>query len=168
GDENSQLYWMAPDGSQIRALTNDPKVRHNFGGWSDDSKKISYASNKRNRDFFDVYVLDVAAGREELVYQQDGSNQPVAWSTQGRQLVVSHSNEQLSLDNDLYLVEIATKEVVHLTPHEGAAQFEHVEFQPNGHYIFLTTNKDRESQALAQLNLVTKKIEILDDTPWDV
>ena len=168
GDENSQLYWMAPNGSQILALTNDPRVRYNFGNWSHDSKRISFASNKRNRDFFDVYVMNVANGREELVYQQDGSNQPVAWSTQDRQLVVSHSNEQLSLDNDLYLVEIATKEVVHLTAHEGAAQFENVEFQPNGHYLFLTTNQGRESQALAELNLVTKKIDILDDTQWDV
>ncbi|HXM35990.1 MAG TPA: S9 family peptidase [Pyrinomonadaceae bacterium] len=168
GDENSQLYWMAPDGSQIRAVTNDPKVRYNFGGWSRDSKKISYASNKRNRDFFDVYVMDVSTGREELVYQQDGSNQPVAWSMEGRQLVVSHSNEQLSLDNDLYLVEIATKGAVHLTPHEGAAQFEDVHFQPNGHSLFLTTNVAREFQSLAELNLRTKRIDILDDTPWDV
>jgi dipeptidyl aminopeptidase/acylaminoacyl peptidase len=168
GDENSQLYWMAPDGSQIRALTNDSKVRYNFGDWSRDSKFISYASNKRNRDFFDVYLMDVASGREELVYQQDGSNQPVAWSMQGRQLAVSHSNEQLSLDNDLYLVEIATKEAMHLTPHAGAAQFENVQFQPNGHSLFLTTDNGRESQALAELNLVTKKIDILDDTPWDV
>ena len=43
GDENSQLYWMAPDGSQIRTLTNDSKVRYNFGDWSPDSKKISFA-----------------------------------------------------------------------------------------------------------------------------
>lgn len=168
GDENSQLYWLAPDGSQIRALTSNPKVRYNFGGWSRDSKRISYASNQRNRDFFDIYVMEMASGKEDLVYQQDGSNQPVAWSMQNKQLVVSHSNEQLSLDNDLYLVEIATKEVVHLTPHEGAAQFENVEFQPNGHYLFLTTNLGREFQSLAELNLVTKKIEILDDTPWDV
>jgi len=168
GDENSQLYWMAPDGSQIRSLTNDAKVRYNFGSWSRDSKHISYASNKRNRDFFDVYVMEAATGREELVYQQDGSNQPVAWSTQGKQLVVSHSNEQLSQDNDLYLVEIATREAVHLTPHEGAAQFEDVHFEPNGHALFLTTNMGREFQSLAELNLVTKKIEILDDTQWDV
>jgi dipeptidyl aminopeptidase/acylaminoacyl peptidase len=168
GDENSQLYWMAPDGSQIRAITSDPKVRHNFGGWSHDGKRISYSSNKRNKDFFDVYVMEVASGREDLVYQQDGSNDPVAWSTQDRQLVVSHSNEQLSLDNDLYLVEIATKEAMLLTPHEGAAQFEDVHFQPNGHYLFLTTNKGREFQSLAELNLQTKKIDILDDTPWDV
>jgi dipeptidyl aminopeptidase/acylaminoacyl peptidase len=168
GDENAQLYWLAADGSQIRALTGDPKVRHNFGGWSRDSRKISYSSNKRNRDFFDVYVMDVATGREEMVYQQDGSNQPVAWSTQDKQLIVSHSNEQLSLDNDLYLVEIGTKQVVHLTPHEGASQFGNVTFMPNGHSLLLTTDNGRDSQSLAEMNLQTKKIEILDDTPWDV
>jgi dipeptidyl aminopeptidase/acylaminoacyl peptidase len=168
GDENSQLYWLAPDGSHIRALTDDPKVRYNFGGWSFDSKQISYASNKRNKDYFDVYVMEVASGREQLVYQQDGSNQPVAWSRLGKQLVVSHSNEQLSLDNDLYLVELAGKEAVHLTPHEGAAQYDDVRFAANGHSLFLTTNKDREFQSLAELNLTTKKIEIIDDTQWDV
>jgi dipeptidyl aminopeptidase/acylaminoacyl peptidase len=169
GDENSQLYWLSPDGSQIRVLTNDPKVRHNFGGWSHDSKRIAYASNKRNKDFFDVYVMEVASGREELVYQQDGSNEPVTWSTQDRQLIVSHSNEQLSLDNDLYLVDIATKQPKHLTPHEGAAEFGNAHCLPNGHSVLLTTDNGREFQALLEMNLETKKVEeVVDESQWDV
>ena len=51
----------------------------------------------------------MATGKEELVYQQDGSNEPVAWSNLSKKLVISHGNEQLSLDNDLYLVEIGKK-----------------------------------------------------------
>ncbi|MDQ3172823.1 MAG: S9 family peptidase, partial [Acidobacteriota bacterium] len=168
GDENSQLYWMAPDGSQIRALTNEPKVRHNFGGWSHDSKKICYASNQRNRDFFDIYVMDVATGSSQLVYQQDGSNAPVAWSVDGLKLVVSHANEQLSLDNDLYLVDIATKTATHLTPHEGAAQFGDVRFMPDGHSLLFTTDDKREFQSLAQMDLATRRVDVLDDTKWDV
>ncbi len=168
GDENAQLYWMAPDGSQIRALTSEPKVRHNFGGWSHDGKKISYASNQRNRDFFDIYVMDVATGSSQLVYQQDGSNAPVAWSVDGRRLVVSHANEQLSLDNDLYLVDIATKTATHLTPHEGAAQFSDVRFMPDGHSLLFTTDDKREFQSLAQMDLATRRVDILDDTQWDV
>ena len=168
GDENSQLYWMAPDGSQIRALTSDSKIRHNFGGWSHDGKRISYASNKRNRNFFDVYVMNVATAREELLYQQDGSNDPVAWSNDDTQLIVSHGNEQLSLDNDLYLVNIASKQVAYLTPHEGPAQFGDARFLPDGHSILLTTDDKREFQSLAQLDLRTKRVDILDDTQWDV
>jgi dipeptidyl aminopeptidase/acylaminoacyl peptidase len=168
GDENAQLFWLSPDGSQIKALTNDTAVRHNFGGWSNDSKKISYASNKRNKDYFDVYVMDVATGRAELVYQQDGSNDPVAWSFDNRYLIVSHDNEGLSLDNDLYLVDTQTKQAMLLTQHEGAAQFGNVHFAPSGHSIFFGTNDKREFYSLAEMNLATKKVDIIDDTQWDL
>ena len=168
GDENAQLYWLSPDGAEIRALTNAPKVRHNFGSWSHDGKKISYASNKRDPNFFDVYVLEVTSGREELVYQQDGSNDPVAWSFDDGKIIVSRSNEQLSLDNDLYLVDLATKAVTHLTPHTGAAQFGDVRFTRDGRSIILSTNDNREWSSLARMDLQTKRIEIVDDTQWDV
>jgi dipeptidyl aminopeptidase/acylaminoacyl peptidase len=168
GDENAQLFWLSPDGAEIKALTNNPMVRYNYGGWSYDSKRIAYASNKRNKDYFDVYVMDVATGREELVYQQDGSNQPFAWSFDNRYLVVSHDNEGLSLDNDLYLVDTQTKQATLLTPHEGAAQFGNVRFAPDGHSIFFGTNDKREFYSLAQMNLATKKVDIIDDTEWDL
>jgi dipeptidyl aminopeptidase/acylaminoacyl peptidase len=168
GDENSQLFLLSPDGSEIKALTNSPTVRHNFGSWSHDGKKISYASNKRNKDYFDVYVMDVSTGREELVYQQDGSNDAEAWSFNDRYLIVSHANEQLSLDNDLYLVDTQTKQATHLTPHEGAAQFGDIVFAPNGHSIFFGTNDKREYYALAEMNLQSKKVDIIDDTQWDL
>ena len=168
GDENAQLFWLSPDGSQIKALTNAPTVRYNFGDWSHDGKKISYSSNKRNKDYFDVYVMDVGTGREVMVYQQDGSNQPVAWSFDNRYLIVSHANEQLSLDNDLYLVDTQTQQATHLTPHEGAAEFGSVHFAPDGHSIFFGTNDKREFYSLAQMNLATKKVDIIDDTEWDL
>jgi dipeptidyl aminopeptidase/acylaminoacyl peptidase len=168
GDENAQLYWMSPDGSQIKALTSDPKIRHNFGGWSHDGKQISYSSNKRNPNYFDVYVMEVATGREQLVYQQDGSNQPVAWSFSDRKIIVSHESEELSLDNDLYLVDLTTKQTTHLTPHEGAAQFGNVRFTPDDHSILLGTNDKREFYSLAQMDLQSKRVDIIDDTEWDL
>ncbi|HYO98592.1 MAG TPA: DPP IV N-terminal domain-containing protein, partial [Pyrinomonadaceae bacterium] len=128
GDENAQLYWMSPDGAQVRQLTDAPRIRHNFGAWSADGRRISYASNKRNPNFFDIYVMEVATGAESLVYQQDGSNAAVAWSADGRFIVVSRASDTLSLDNDLYLVELATKSVTHLTPHTGAASYGDVHF----------------------------------------
>ena len=168
GDENAQLYWLSPDGSEIKALTSDPRVRHNFGGWSHDGKYISYGSNKRDRNFFDVYVMNIGTGREELVYQQDGSNDPVAWSVDGNRIIVSHTNEQLSLDNDLFLVDLKTKGATPLTPHEGAAQFGDVVFTPDGHSIIFGTNDKREFYSLAQMDLASKRVDIIDNTEWDL
>jgi dipeptidyl aminopeptidase/acylaminoacyl peptidase len=168
GDENAQLYWLSPEGGQARALTSAPKVRHNFGSWSHDGKKISYSSNQRDPDFFDVYIMDVASGREELVYRQDGSNQPVAWSFDDRQIVVSRSGEQFSLDDDLFQIEIATRQATHLTPHTGPSQFGAVHFTRDGSAILLGTNLGTEFYSLARMDLQTKRTEILDDTPSDM
>jgi dipeptidyl aminopeptidase/acylaminoacyl peptidase len=167
GDENAQLYWMSPDGAQVRQLTDAPRVRYNFGAWSADGKRISYASNKRNPNFFDIYTMDVATGAESLVYQQDGSNAAVAWSPDGRYIVVSRASDTLSLDNDLYLVELATKGVTHLTPHEGAAQFGNVHFTRDNRSLLLSTNASGEWQSLARMDLATRKIESASNAAWD-
>jgi dipeptidyl aminopeptidase/acylaminoacyl peptidase len=152
GDENTQFFWMSNDGSQIKELTKSPKVRHNFGVWSKDGTKIYYASNKRDRNFFDVYSMEIATGKEELILQQDGNNDVAAVSDSGRQIIVSRSGTELSLDNDLFLIDAETKSVTPLTEHKGAAQFGDVRFLPDGDSIVLTTNKDREFTSLAQID----------------
>ncbi|MGI9105903.1 MAG: S9 family peptidase [Pyrinomonadaceae bacterium] len=168
GDENAQLFWMSPDGARVRQLTDAPRIRYNFGAWSADGKRISYASNKRDPNYFDIYTMEVATGQDSLVYQQDGSNAPAAWSMDGRFIVVSKASDTLSLDNDLYLVELATKNVTHLTPHTGATQYGNVHFTHDGRAILLSTNADREWLQLARMDLATRKIEVIDDTPWDL
>ncbi len=167
GDENAQLFWMSPDGAEVRQLTDAPKIRYNFSAWSADGRRISYASNKRNPNFFDIYAMDVSTGTESLVYQQDGSNAAAAWSHDGRFIVVSRSSDTLSLDNDLYLVELASKGVTHLTPHTGAAQFGDVHFTRDGRALLLSTNVAGEWQALARMDLATRKIEPATNALWD-
>jgi dipeptidyl aminopeptidase/acylaminoacyl peptidase len=176
GDENTQFFWMRPDGTGVRTLTTDPTVRHNFGAVSWDGKTLWYASNKRNRTFFDIYSMDIASGREELRYQQDGNNSLAAVNDSGTKFIVSRDGIDLSLDDSLYLVDTRTKAEMLLTPHEGPVQYGNVNFVADG--IVFTHNQGREFQNLAQMrrknaasddwslsNLVT---DILDKTPWDV
>jgi dipeptidyl aminopeptidase/acylaminoacyl peptidase len=177
GDENTQLFLMSPDGSTIKQLTNDEKVRHNFGDWSADGTKIYYSSNKRNRNFFDVYSMSLADGKETLIYQQDGSNSFAAADNFDRQVIVSRSSERFSLDNDLYLVEIENKEVTHLTPHDEATQYGDVHFVADG--IVFAQNDKREFYSLSQMRQKNaadnknwiesnRQIRVLDDTNADI
>jgi dipeptidyl aminopeptidase/acylaminoacyl peptidase len=158
GDENTQFFWMRADGSGVKALTNDPKVRHNFGDWSEDGRRIFYASNKRNRNYFDIYAMEIPSGKEELILQHDGSNSVAAVSKDGRKIIVSRSGTELSLDNDLYLVDAASKNAVHLTPHTGSAQFGDVHFLDNDR-ISLTSNDKCEFQEIRVISLSAPKIE---------
>ncbi|HEX8289501.1 MAG TPA: S9 family peptidase [Pyrinomonadaceae bacterium] len=168
GDENTQFFWMANDGSNVRQLTDDPKVRHNFGEWSKDGKRIYYASNKRDRNYFDVYSMDVETGKEELIYQQNGSNSVAAVSGDGSKIIVSRSGTELSLDNNLYLVDAKTKQETLLTPHTEATQYSDVHFLPGDDSIVLGTNEGREFAGLSKIDLTTKKLVPVNKPEWDL
>lgn len=176
GDENTQFYWMKADGTAVRALTDDPTVRHNFGVVSDDGKFVAYASNKRDRKFFDIYAMEIATGREGLQYQQDGNNSLVAVNGAGTKIIISRDGGELSLDSNLYLVDVRSKIEILLTAHKGAAQFGNAHFVADG--IVFTHNDGREFIQLAQMRKrnaarddwspENRESTILDNTNWDV
>lgn len=175
GDENTQFYWMKPDGSGVRALTHEPSVRHNFGFLTDDDHFIAYSSNKRNRNFFDIYLMDLATGNEALIYQQDGNNSALAMDIGGK-LIVSRDGQELSLDNDLFLVTPRSKSELLLTPHTGSAQFGNAHFTADG--IVFAHNDNREFIGLAQMrqknaagdgwSQANLETSMIDDAKWDV
>ncbi|MCC6824174.1 MAG: S9 family peptidase [Acidobacteria bacterium] len=168
GDENTQFYWMRPDGAGIRALTNDPAVRHNFEFVSPDGKWIAYSSNKRNRQYFDSYKMDIASGKETLISQFDGNQNIEAANAAGTKFIISRDGTELSLDNNLYLV--ADGHETLLTPHKGAAEFYNVEFLPDGTSLLMSQNDRREFAALTQVRLgvAAPAMEPIEDARWDV
>ena len=176
GDENAQFFLMKPDGTGVRDLTGEPKVRHNFGDLSADGKTIYYASNKRDPKFFDIYRMDIASGKEDLIYQQDGNNDFAAANDSGSKIIISRDGTELSLDNNLYLVDARTKQETLLTPHTGASSFGDVNFLADG-FVFTSDDK-REFAGLAQMRKknaagedwsdANRETKIIDDQPWDV
>ncbi len=176
GDENTQFFWMKTDGTDVRELTSDPKVRHNFAKVSFDGKTIYYTSNKRDRTFFDVYSMDVATGKEKLLYQYDGNISVAAVSDSGKKLVLSRDGIEKSLDNDLYLVDVESKKEVHLTPHTDASEFGNVHFLADG--LLYTTNDKRDFEGLAQMRKINaagddwseanRETKIVHEAAWDV
>src|SRR5579859_1658134 len=91
GNENTQLYWVAADGSNERRLTRDDGAMHVFGGWSPDGNTIAFAANRRERGRYDVWVLDLASRAGRLVWQNDapGFLVPAGFSPDGSRLLVT-------------------------------------------------------------------------------
>jgi dipeptidyl aminopeptidase/acylaminoacyl peptidase len=178
GNENTQFFWISDDGSNIRQLTNDEKTRHNFGAVSKDGTRIFYTSNKRNKNWFDVYQMEIAGGKEEMLWQTDSSNFIAAVSDNGDRVVVSRSSVRFSLDNDLYLIDAKTKQTKHLTPHDEAAQYSDVHFLPDNKTLVFGTNEKREFYNLAEMSLkgdtyptateIADKVRVIDNTNWDL
>jgi dipeptidyl aminopeptidase/acylaminoacyl peptidase len=176
GDENTQFFWMKTDGTGVRELTSNPKVRHNFAEVSPDGKTIYYASNKRNRQYFDIYSMEVASGKETLLYEFDGNADVAAVNDSGTKIVISRDGVDKSLDNNLYLIDLRTKTEVHLTPHTDASEFGNVNFLADG--LLFTTNDKRNFEGLAQMRKINaagddwseknRETKIVHEAAWDV
>src|SRR5215831_647453 len=114
GNERDQLYLLNADGSDFTALTSQPEVIHNFGGWSPDGSRIIYASNERDSRYFDIYERDVKTGETTLLYQQDGTNYAFRYSHDGRTVLMSRAYS--NVNNQLFSLDTMTGEARALTP----------------------------------------------------
>jgi dipeptidyl aminopeptidase/acylaminoacyl peptidase len=151
GDEKTQIFSMNPDGSEIKQLTPNPKAIYDLSGISRDGKLIAYRSNERKESVFDVYVMAVQSGQTTRITEDDISYMPGHFSPDGKFLIVSKGST--SLNNDLYLLELATQKLTLLTPHEGDAVFLAGDWTPDSKQFYLVTNKNKNYNTLALMTI---------------
>ncbi len=169
GDENGQLYRVAPGGDPVVALTYNPKIRFNYGAVARDGHLVAYASNERDPAFFDVYVRPPDLGEPKRVYEGNGSYSASVFSPDGKKLVVQH--EISSFNQDLILVDLESLQRTPLTPHmaEDEVRFSEPRFTPDGHAMFVLTDAGRDFVNVAVIEVgggppQPKPRFVLDDT----
>lgn len=171
GDENHQLYLVSPDGVKLVPLTQDPDVRHNFGGWSRDGRWIAYSSNARNRKFFDVYIMNVDTREKRRIVQDDALFSAGPFSNDGKKIVLVRDNA--SLDNDLFVLDLADARgtsgpPVLLTPHTGLARHTAIGWTPDDSALWIVSDAGREFSALGRLDIASRRIAWVLEPSWDV
>lgn len=166
GNECRQLYMLDLATRQIENLTARPDVRHDFGGWSPNGMRISFASNERNGTDFDVYVMDIGTREKRCVFDKGEWCAAGGFSPRGTYVVVrqNHSNA----NTDLYLCDLSTGAVEHLTPHEGDAFYTGSHWLPDESAFFLITDQGREFNGLARYSVGEKKLEYVLTPDWDI
>jgi len=178
GNERAQLYRFDPDDGAITDLTATPDAKHRWGGWSHDGDRFAFASNRRDESVFDVYVQDRdETGKDaRLVREGDGWLSVGGWAPDDDRLLVSEAH--WSFDQDLYVLDIESGEMEHVTPHEGDVRFTSASWGPDGDAVYLVTDYEADTLALARLDLtadaadvddVGDRLEIVEDGgDWDV
>src|SRR5712692_11910533 len=79
GNENDHLYLLDTTGT-ARDLTPGDSLKAVFVGWADDDSSFYYATNRRDRRFFDVYEMRLATLEPQLVFQDTVGYQVAAVS----------------------------------------------------------------------------------------
>ncbi|MFN8485271.1 MAG: S9 family peptidase [Anaerolineae bacterium] len=166
GNELQQLYLLSADGAAVRDLTCAPAAMNYWGGWSPDGRQIAFASNRRDPRFFDIYTCDVQTGETACVYASDGMTHAAGFSPDGRWLLLTRVNG--SLDEDLLLLDVATRRVTLITPHEGKAVYHGMSWSADSRGLYLATDQGRQTAALVFLDIVTRQMTLLDAPAWDV
>ena len=120
GNENSHLYLRELDGKE-RDLTPGEKTKASFLKWSADRKSFFFATNARDPKFFDVYEMKIADLKPTLVYKNDAGYDFADISDDRRFIAFGKSGDSTA-DSDVYLYNVATKEMKNLTAHKGDVQ----------------------------------------------
>ncbi len=168
GDEQYQLHLLDLASGTSRALASMPRVIHNLGAWSADGRLLSYGSNRRDRSFFDIYVLDVESGVERLVYQHDGMNAAGRFSADGRWLLVTRPNLEITGDATMWLIDLdGGSEPRLLTPHDDLSEWSDGHFHPAGAVLALSDD-GREFTGLQRIDLATLEREYLLTSEWGI
>lgn len=156
GNENTQLFWVRADGSDERRLTSDDGAMHIFGAWTPDGQTVAYAANRRDRSRYDIWVQELATGRDWLAWRNEdlGFVSPAGFAADGQRLLVSRMSS--ALDEDLYELDLSTPgpaNVRHLTPHSGTVRYGCPAYGADGHSVYCLCDSDRDWRGVARLDL---------------
>ena len=170
GGEFFQLYRYDVGTGDVTLLT-DGKSRNIEPVWSDGGDKIVYGSTRRTGEDVDLWEVDPADPKSDrmLAPLQGGGWRALDWSPDGQTILVM---EFISANESyLWLMDSKNGEKTLLTPKGGAVRIAYSSgrFSKDGKGIYVTTDKDSESQRLAYVDLTTKEHTYLTgNIPWDV
>ncbi len=175
GSEQSQLYLMDTQTGRVLQLTYFEDIQMGSVAWARDDKTIFYRSNEENgRDFF-IYQMDIATGESKKVFGDadgiTGYNYLADISHDGTLLIVG--NYSSNVNNDLYLLTLATGEYSKLTEDEGDVMYGSVTLMPDNKTMWLVCNDNEDGMSrIANMEVGSPKVTFVltdwVDSKWEV
>lgn len=165
GNELTQLS-LIEDGS-ITPLVSDPEFAHREPMFSLDGSKLAYMTNRENGVDWAVYVRELSTGEERRVFGQGGGCSVAGFSPTGRYLIVQDDTGRAA-DNDLYLVQVATGDARHLTPHDDEAWFDPPVWRPDERSFYVATNAGRDKKAIHRYDIAANELTAVVESDWDL
>jgi dipeptidyl aminopeptidase/acylaminoacyl peptidase len=159
GNERGQLYLEG------EALVVDPRYIHRSPHVSRDGSLLAYSTNRRNGRDFDIVVRRLESG-EERTFELGGMCANGDISPDGRWVVAGQLGE-LSGDNNLFLLGTESGEVVHVTPHEGQAEYLDPVWLPDSSGFLCATSQGRDTFAISRYTL-GGGWEVVHEADWDL
>ncbi len=165
GNEISHIYLRELDGT-VKDLTPEEEAKANFAGWARDKKSLFFISNKRDPRFFDLYEMQIEDFSSEMIYENNEGFDISGISKDKNYLALTKSIT--TTNGELYLYNRTSKELKHVSPHQGDAKYSSEFFTLDNKEMYYTTDEDSEFTYLMKYNLESGKKEKVWEAKWDV
>jgi hypothetical protein len=110
--------------------------------------------------------MDAASYQRTIVYQEEKGFVFGDISDDAKWIALEKPNARA--DSDIYLYEIATKEMKHLSPHQGTARYDVASFDRANRFLYYLTNDGDEFARVRRYELTTGQHEDVERAPWDI
>ncbi|HEY5824368.1 MAG TPA: prolyl oligopeptidase family serine peptidase, partial [Cyclobacteriaceae bacterium] len=172
GNEITHIFVRNNDGNSLD-LIQDSTAKAEFYGWGYDQKLMYYASNSRDKRYFDLYKVQVDGDQKEgkiypttLAYKNENGHDPSAISNDDRYIALS---ESITTNNsNMHLLDTQTGKTKLLSEHTGDIQYSPQYFSLDGKTLFFLTNEGSEFMYLASYDIATGEKKKVEKAPWDV
>lgn len=165
GNELNHIYVQNTDGS-VTDLTPGDELKANFNGWAQDDQSFFISTNERDNRFFDLYEYDVETYKRTMIFENNKAYTLGSVSPDKGHISMTITNT--NADNDAFVYNTETKEVRHLTPHEGDVQYVPTMFSKDGRSLYYATDRDNEYMYLVRHDLETDEVEEVLKVDWDI
>ena len=168
GDENNHLYVRGADGKErdLTPAAAGTKLKAAFLRWSGDDRAFFVRTNERDARFFDVYRYDASNYARTMLYQNDKGYEIGDVSRDGRWVALDKPNT--TLDGDIFLYSVDSRELKHLTPHQGQVAFSTSALDPAATALYFLTDEGGEFKFVRRYVIATGKMEDVERASWDV
>lgn len=165
GNENNHLYVRERDGTE-RDLTPGDKLKARFAGFKPDGTAFYVQTNERDPKFFDVYRYDARTYERTMLYRNETGYQPSAVSRDEKWIALDKTNT--TLDGDVYLYDVAKKEVKHVTPHTGNVSNSAATFDPESRRLLILSDAGSEFTSVRAYDLASATTSEIEKADWDI
>jgi dipeptidyl aminopeptidase/acylaminoacyl peptidase len=165
GNENDHLYLRELNGSE-RDLTPGEKTKANFLGWGHDRKSFFFSTNERDPRFFDIYEMPIDTFKASLIYK-DETGFDFGDISNDKNFIAFEKSGGSQADADVYLYNVATRELKNITAHTGDVGNNAQTFDIDSKNLYFLTNAGSEFRYVSRYNLATGKTEVVEKAPWD-
>ncbi|OGL46457.1 MAG: hypothetical protein A2161_02465 [Candidatus Schekmanbacteria bacterium RBG_13_48_7] len=168
GNENHQFYMLSLKERWPKKITTDSNAQHFFSPYalSPDRKKCAFYANIDNKENFDIYLYDFKKQKIESFFKQRKFLAVSHWSPDGRYLSIIDLKGMY--DSDLYLLDIKTKKLNLITPHEGDVSYIPGPWNKQATGFYLISDQDHEFKSVGFYDVKKQKIQWIVEKRWDI